>query len=943
MPRLSVCPQRHVWTSAADGDAPAQTACPVCGLEGRPAAVVLTSTGKGVETLPPTLVPPVVDDVTLVQVQSPAPVESDDPQVPSVPGYEIIRELGRGGMGVVYLARDRRLKRLVALKMVLAGAHADPETRLRFRREAEAIARLQHPGIVQIHDVGEHHGRPFLSLEYVEGSNLAYQMAWGAVAPRTTATLIEKLARIIHHAHERGIVHRDLTPRNVLLAECDSAQGLAFQPAGPWFEPKITDFGLAKELDTDLGQTQTGAIVGTPAYMAPEQAQGRPRDIGVATDVYALGAMLYELLTGRPPFMGETGHDTLRQIVEDDPAPPTRLQNRVPRDLETIALVCLEKDPRKRFQSASQLADDLHRYLTSEPIHARPASRRERAAKWARRHPTATALLFVVAASLVALVTGGVIYNAQLRRERDRAENNLELAMRAVDEMLTEVGEVQLATEPRMEEKRRALLTKALALHREFMKERQGDSRVHYSTAQAHRRLADVLRLLEQRDEAIAGYDRALALLNQLRADAPDDPDYRQQVAHCRNYQGEVHRAAGRHREAEAAYREAVQIDGTLARDFPDSPDHRMNLARARYSLGIVLKETNRLAEAEPEFVRSTDLLHRLTKEFPDKPIYQQHLARAYLNLGTAIQSPERFEEAQAAYDRARGLQQPLTDKYPDEPHYRHELAVTLKDSGNLLLREKRLEEANKSYGKAQELLTVLAADYPKVLVYRQELASTLNSLGRVHFDEASFEAAAGPWQDAAKLLEALLTERPDTPTYQGDLGTVLGNLGLAKIALGRHAEARTHLEQAVDRLKAALAKSGSHYTYQEALRDAYQNLAETLITLGDHTAAAAAARGLAVAPSSTALHRYYSACFLARCVPLAEGDTELSPEKGRELAKSYADESVAALREALDKGFNDVKRISADQGTIFEAVAPRADFQALVAQLSDKVTSASR
>jgi tetratricopeptide (TPR) repeat protein len=942
MPRLSVCPQRHVWTSAADGDDAAQTSCPVCGMQGRPAAVVLTTAGAGFETLPPAMVPPVVDDVTLVQVQSPASV-SEDPQVPTIPGYEIIRELGRGGMGVVYLARDRRLKRLVALKMVLAGAHADPETRLRFRREAEAIARLQHPGIVQIHDVGEHQGRPFLSLEYVEGSNLAYQIARGAVAPRTAATLVERLARVIQHAHERGIVHRDLTPRNVLLAQSDSAQGISFQPAGPWFEPKITDFGLAKELDTDLGQTQTGAIVGTPAYMAPEQAQGRPHDIGAATDVYALGAMLYELLTGRPPFMGETGHDTLRQIVEDDPAPPTRLQNRVPRDLETIALKCLEKDPRKRYQPASELAEDLHRFLTSQPIRARPASRRERAAKWARRHPTATALLFVVAASLVALVSGGVIYNAQLRHERDRAENNLELAMRAVDEMLTEVGEVQLATEPRMEEKRRTLLTKALALHREFMKERQGDSRVRYSTAQAHRRLADVLRLLEQRDEAIAGYDRALALLNQLRADAPDDPDYRQQVAHCRNYQGEVHRAAGRHRQAEAAYREAVQIDGTLARDFPDSPDHRMNLARALYSLGIVLTETNRLAEAEPEFVRSADLLQKLTNEFPDKPIYQQHLARAYLNLGTAIQSPQRFNEAQAAYNRAQRLQQPLSEKYPHEPQYRHELAVTLKDSGNLFLRDNRLEEARKSYGKAQELLTALAADYPKVLVYRQELASTLNSIGRVHFDEARYEAAVGPWQDAAKLLEALLGERPDTPTYQGDLGTVLGNLGLAKIALKRHAEARTHLEQAVDRLKAALAKSGSHYVYQEALRDAYQNLAETLVTLGDHRAAAAAARGLAIAPSSTVLHRYYSACFLARCVPLAEGDKDLGPDKGRELAKAYADESVAALREALEKGFNDVKRISADQDTIFKAVAPRADFRAIVAQLSDKVTSASR
>jgi WD40 repeat protein len=294
----------------------------------------------------------------------------------NVPGYEILDLLGRGGMGVVYKARQISLGRLVALKMILAGELASPEELARFRSEAEAIARLQHPHIVQIHEVGQHQGHAYFSLEFIDGGSLAQRLDGTPLPARTAANLVETLARAVHHAHQQGIVHRDLKPANILLQNLNpkgheehkekiekGVGGLSAScsSCSLWFTsciPKITDFGLAKRLSREPGapaaaaHTQTGAILGTPSYMAPEQAGGKSKEIGPAADIYALGAILYEMLTGRPPFRAETPLDTALQVLSQEPVPPTRLYARVPRDLETICLKCLQKDPRKRYPTA---------------------------------------------------------------------------------------------------------------------------------------------------------------------------------------------------------------------------------------------------------------------------------------------------------------------------------------------------------------------------------------------------------------------------------------------------------------------------------------------------------------------------------------------------------------------------------------------------------------
>jgi len=326
-------------------------------------------------------------------------------EFPTVANYEILEELGRGGMGIVYKARQISLNRLVALKMILAGLRAGPKDQDRFRQEAEAVAGLRHPNIIQIYDIGEAEGRPFFALEFVEGDSLAHLLRGTPQSCQPAARLAETLARAIHYAHQQGIIHRDLKPANVLLqmadlavpAEKDDTEQAAIANLHSAI-PKITDFGLAKRVNAQTGDGHApGALgdeaVGTPSYMAPEQAVPNARAIGPAGDVYALGAIFYELLTGRPPFRGATSLDTVVQVLHEEPVKPSYLRPDLPRDLETICLKCLAKDPGKRYPSALALADDLYRFRHGKPILARPVGVHERIWKWAKRRPLAACLL----------------------------------------------------------------------------------------------------------------------------------------------------------------------------------------------------------------------------------------------------------------------------------------------------------------------------------------------------------------------------------------------------------------------------------------------------------------------------------------------------------------------------------------------------------------------
>jgi formylglycine-generating enzyme required for sulfatase activity len=344
-------------------------------------------------------------------------------EYPDVPGYQILGILGRGGMGVVYRARQLKANRLVALKMIREVEHATPQDRVRFQIETEAVARLQHPHIVQLYEAGEVRGQPYFSLEFCDGGTLTEQLKNEPPTPREAAGLIETLARAMHYAHLRGVVHRDLKPGNVLLAGAERL-------------PKITDFGLAKRIDADARDvSKSGAIMGTAAYMAPEQAAGKVRDTGPAADVYALGALLYECLAGRPPFEGPQ-HAVLLSVLSDKPVPPSRSSPAVPADLETICLKCLSKEPARRYASAEDLANDLGRFQAGEPIRARPAGAVERTWKWVRRRPALAALVAVVLLALVSLaVLSGnlVVARSDADAKRKAAEKEADKAKKARD------------------------------------------------------------------------------------------------------------------------------------------------------------------------------------------------------------------------------------------------------------------------------------------------------------------------------------------------------------------------------------------------------------------------------------------------------------------------------------------------------------------------------
>ena len=348
---------------------------------------------------------------------SPAPARAPAREWPAIAGYEILGLLGSGGMGRVYKARQINLNRLVALKVILAGEDADAEQVARFREEAKAIARLRHPNIVQIYEVGEYDGHPFISLELVEGGSLAEHLHGTPLTVAQAAQLVETLARAVHVAHQQGVIHRDLKPANILLAP---PAFLTTHPGGmEGWVPKVTDFGLAKKRDESTGLTLTGAVLGSPRYMAPEQAAGRTRDIGPASDTYALGVILYELLTGRTPFQGTT-MEILDQVRHVAPLPPRRLEPEIPGSLETVCLKCLEKDPGKRYTSASALAADLKRFLESKPILARPVSTPARLFLWSRRNRALIVGSVILAAAVLLTWVGAVHWQTYRREEQDR-------------------------------------------------------------------------------------------------------------------------------------------------------------------------------------------------------------------------------------------------------------------------------------------------------------------------------------------------------------------------------------------------------------------------------------------------------------------------------------------------------------------------------------------
>jgi tetratricopeptide (TPR) repeat protein len=502
-----------------------------------------------------------------LESDGPATVRTDGgpqpaPVWPLVPGYAILEELGRGGMGVVYKARQAALDRLVALKMLRDGALAGPEQLARFRAEALAVARLRHPHIVHIYDVGEQDGRPFLALEFVEGGSLAQKLGGTPLPARRAAELVTTLARAVQHAHGQGIVHRDLKPANVLLATDGT--------------PKVTDFGLAKRLDGGAGLTGSGQLLGTPSYMAPEQAEGGSGAVGPSADVYALGAILYECLTGRPPFVAATALETLEQVQSREPVPPRLLQPEVPRDLETVCLKCLDKEPGRRYASAEALADDLGRFLAGEPVRARPLGRLGRLGRWARREPAVAGLWAAGLAALLLLMSGAAVWWFR-QAETDRAA----ALVMAEARLLLEQARAEPLT-PAGYDKAVARAAKAAETARASgaseSVQRQAQELLAVLQEEAETAAKDRLRFREAEADGAAALVMAEArlLLEQARADPLSAVGYDKAVLAAAKA-GDVARAGG---ASEAVQRQAETLRGELQAEAAAAAKDRRLLAR---------------------------------------------------------------------------------------------------------------------------------------------------------------------------------------------------------------------------------------------------------------------------------------------------------------------------------------------------------------------------
>jgi serine/threonine protein kinase/Flp pilus assembly protein TadD len=737
---------------------------------------------------------------------------------PVVPGYEVLGNLGRGGMGVVYQARQTGVNRLVALKMIRAGEGAGAEELARFRREAEAAGRLQHPNLVQIYEVGTHAGLPYLCLEYVDGGNLAELVAGLPHPARPAAALMQLLARAMHYAHEHGIVHRDLKPANILLQsgstpeDAEERRGnetaripprsAAFSAVKD-FIPKISDFGLAKLLHEEARLTRTGLVLGTPSYMAPEQVLPGRQSIGPAADVYALGAILYELLCGRPPFVGETPLHTAEQVVHAEPVPLRRLHAKIPRDLETITLKCLAKEPGQRYSTARALADDLRRYLEDKPIKARRLTPQERAAKWARRHKTvvrAAMLLLVVAMIGLAVSTFLIMQQRDVAEaSRRRAEQILDTAYRSLDKIYLAWAEKRLPQATELTAEDRQFLEDALAFYMKFAHQDSSKAQGRQKAAEAYLRVAIIQSQLGQDAEAKGNYRQALEAFRGLVDEYPNDPIYRCHLGRCLSEMADMifHPLHfDTMKENDEAFRQAIKLQERLMAEDSTSVDYRHDLALSYSRFGSHLHNNySRYNEAEPLFRSARTLLSSLAEEHPSVVTYRQDYCDVLGKLAWLWEHTGRLQQAGQLFGESLDLRKKLVHDFPGQPYPRLCLGWGYENLAEWQLVTRRLEDGAETCRQAVDVRAKLAADFAGVQIYRQHLAISYRMLGDSIKELGRPESALTWYDQAISTLTNVPVER--------QLHMARGARAVALLQLGRVNEAGhafKELEQIYDK-----------------------------------------------------------------------------------------------------------------------------------------------
>jgi serine/threonine protein kinase len=690
--------------------------------------------------------------------------------------YELIEMIAKGGMGVVYKARQRKLNRLVAVKMILAGQFADETDVERFYAEAEAAANLRHPNIVAIHEVGEFEGQHFFSMDFIEGQTLGDLVRENPLSARRAAQYVKTVAETMHFAHEQGFLHRDLKPSNVML----DRNG----------EPLIMDFGLAKKATGETSQlTISGAIVGTPSYMPPEQAAGRNDDVTARSDVYSIGAILYELLTGRPPFRATNPYETIKQVLELEPASPRVLNDGIPRDLETICLKCLQKEPARRYTSGQDLADELQRFLDGMPIRARPISLPERAWRWCRRNPVlASAMAIAATGILVALiaVTGAYIRTKAALAESDKSFRQ---ALDAVNELFTEVSEDTLLQQPGMQPLRKSLLSRALEYYERFRQQRGDDPTVQDELALATFRVGKIKEAIESPEAALVEYERAREMQDRLLAQRPHDTDRLQNLSNTFTAMGPAYFALQRPKESLEAFGKAVELREQLAAANPHDSEIQRLLANSYMNIGLI----------------------------------EMILGDTASRNGNAQDAQTHNQESLRQFTIAQTTRDNALREAPTDSKLRRDRGKGNYNLANLRTNMGDLEQAEQHIDAAIAEITRLVEQGDIELDTQANLAICIRRKGDFAFEAGDDVAALTEYNKALPKMVALARENPLVIKYQGDLGGIYKNIGVALSALNRDNEARDAFMKARDVLQPLV----NQYPIPRYQHDLYETLEE--------------------------------------------------------------------------------------------------------------------
>jgi serine/threonine-protein kinase len=706
--------------------------------------------------------------------------------------FELLEQLGAGGFGAVWKARDLQLDRLVAVKIPHKGRLNQTEIE-RFLREARAAAQVRHPNIVSVHEVGLADDFVYIVSDFIEGVSLDKWLEGQRPSYRDSAKLCAKVSEALEQAHQQGIIHRDLKPGNILMDR-----------AG---EPHITDFGLAKREATDATMTMEGQVFGTPAYMSPEQAKGQGHAADRRTDIYSLGAVLFELLTGEHLFRGSV-QMLLKQVIEDEPPSPRKFDARVPRDLETICLKCVQKEPASRYDTAQAVADELDRYLAGKPILARPVSRAERVVRWCRRNPlvagSATMALVCLVFGLVAATIGYVRTSLALEESRQ----SLKQARDAVDELFTRVSEDALLNQPGMQPLRRDLLRRARDYYEKFLGQSTQDESLRDEMGLAYYRVGLIAEAIESPSKAMPSYEMARDIQSQLLDDEPADADRLKALGNTLNAIGHALHKQQQLAQALEAYTKAIDVRKRLADQTPDGLESQRMLANTYMNIALVEKEKGNLAESRKSMDQSQQIRERLLAAGQDDAKLRRDHAMGCFNLAMLAHAGHDVDAAEAALEKARRLFAALVKRPRPDIDAFNMLATCCRKQADLRCFKKQYDEALKLYEQARDILEQLAEKNPTVIEYQVSAAEVFISIAQIEQERGNADKSLAAYDRAASLLIPLVNDLAEDARYRRNLIIALCTIGELHPEPKRRTEALHALMTLHERLRKIIARS---------------------------------------------------------------------------------------------------------------------------------------